>query len=176
MAQEDSFSGLIAYRKKEITDEDLFGKGSIPTKKKADAAGPVVKPKKEKEQVKIERVRCGCSGVEHTYFSNCMGCGRILCIKEGEGPCFHCETFVFSPSDMDKIPIEYLEDPEFIKALELRDRLIALDEDLANKTLKVHDLRNDWFHEIHNLYSDNNEYARQQYYKEIREKRLEAGM
>lgn len=117
-----------------------------------------------------------------------MGCGRILCIKEGEGPCFHCGAFVFSASDIDKIPKEYAEDPEFIRggwsyhreklnaAMELRDRLLALDANYATNVLKVHDLNSDWFREVNNIYNENPDHARMKYYEEERAKRIESGM
>lgn len=170
---EEKQKGIIAYRKKEITEEDFYQISTKPHKKNT----PHKTHKQQNEAAPAPskaRARCGCSGTEHRYFSNCMDCGRILCINEGEGPCFHCGNHVFSASETDKIPKKYAEDPEFMRAIELRDRLLALDLQYRNKSMKVHDLNTDWFREANSLYSENTEYAREQYYKEAKEKRLEA--
>jgi hypothetical protein len=40
-----------------------------------------------------KRYECGCFGIKHDVYPlapNCLTCGRIICINEGIGPCFHC--------------------------------------------------------------------------------------
>eukprot|EP01124_Arcella_intermedia_P012252 TRINITY_DN18599_c0_g1_i1.p1 TRINITY_DN18599_c0_g1~~TRINITY_DN18599_c0_g1_i1.p1 ORF type:complete len:963 (-),score=262.94 TRINITY_DN18599_c0_g1_i1:41-2929(-) len=53
--------------------------------------GPLilVKTGKKGESSKA-RVRCDCQGTTHVFVNNCIECGRIVCVKEGPGPCFYC--------------------------------------------------------------------------------------
>lgn len=37
---------------------------------------------------------CGCFARKHPPIGNCLGCGRIACEDEGEGPCRFCGTYV----------------------------------------------------------------------------------
>ncbi|GIX61890.1 zinc finger motif, C2HC5-type domain-containing protein [Babesia caballi] len=170
---EEPAKGFVVYRKKEVTDDDGFY--SVTSKPKKGGKGEGSKRRAPAEpEVQKNRKQCGCGGHLHKCFGNCIGCGRILCAEEGEGPCFHCGAHVFDPSDMGKVPKELADDPEFQQAITLRDRLLQLDSDYATETLKVHDLGADWFREANSLYNENADYARQQYYKEEMEKRAEA--
>jgi alkylated DNA repair dioxygenase AlkB len=45
-----------------------------------------------------ERARCGCQARLHQLVNNCVRCGRIVCTKEGAGPCFQCEAMVYAVS------------------------------------------------------------------------------
>eukprot|EP01122_Echinamoeba_exundans_P013497 TRINITY_DN5902_c0_g2_i1.p1 TRINITY_DN5902_c0_g2~~TRINITY_DN5902_c0_g2_i1.p1 ORF type:complete len:1226 (+),score=223.02 TRINITY_DN5902_c0_g2_i1:308-3679(+) len=45
-----------------------------------------------------ERARCGCQARLHLLVNNCVRCGRIVCTKEGAGPCFHCQAMVYAVS------------------------------------------------------------------------------
>ncbi|KAJ1999689.1 hypothetical protein H4R26_004959 [Coemansia thaxteri] len=51
-------------------------------------------PKKERPPV---RARCECQASEHPLLTNCLTCGRIVCGREGPGPCMFCGTDVESP-------------------------------------------------------------------------------
>ncbi|CDR96507.1 hypothetical protein, conserved [Babesia bigemina] len=167
--------GLVVYRKKELTDDGFYSVARKPSKKEVKAEGSKQKAA-DKPGVTKERKACGCAGSLHKCFSNCMGCGRILCVNEGEGSCFHCGTHVFCASELHKVPKEHAEDPEFQQAMELRKRLLTLDSGFSNEALKVHDLHTDWFREANSVYNENAAYALEQYYKEEAEKREEAGM
>ncbi|KAJ2714589.1 hypothetical protein H4R19_001651 [Coemansia spiralis] len=85
----------------------------------AVAGGAVQEPAKSQRQLKRERqqhtreqrerderqrllatrprVRCECQAAEHALFTNCLGCGRIICESEGPGPCMFCGNEVESP-------------------------------------------------------------------------------
>ncbi|ORM41117.1 uncharacterized protein BXIN_0449 [Babesia sp. Xinjiang] len=168
--------GFVYYRKKELTDDRFENLAVKSTKKKGQKQNaPKAKARGEPE-VKKDRVLCGCGGHLHKCFSNCMGCGKILCVKEGAGPCFHCNTFVFAVCDADMVPREYADDPEFQKAIELRDRLLAQDDDYAAQSLKVHDLHTDWFREANSVFNENADQARLMYYQEEARKRAEAAV
>lgn len=47
---------------------------------------PAVKPE--------PRVACDCLATIHGLFTNCLSCGKILCQKEGPGPCTFCGEMV----------------------------------------------------------------------------------
>ena len=32
----------------------------------------------------------------HALLNNCLACGKIVCVKEGEGPCLFCGNVVLS--------------------------------------------------------------------------------
>jgi alkylated DNA repair dioxygenase AlkB len=40
------------------------------------------------------RMMCHCQATTHLLFTNCTGCGKIVCEAEGEGPCFFCGSMV----------------------------------------------------------------------------------
>ncbi|KAM6594041.1 hypothetical protein CsatA_001744 [Cannabis sativa] len=37
---------------------------------------------------------CSCQAHQHRLISNCLSCGKIVCEKEGEGPCSFCGSLV----------------------------------------------------------------------------------
>jgi hypothetical protein len=37
------------------------------------------------------RIACDCQAQEHTLITNCLECGRIICMQEGRGPCLFCQ-------------------------------------------------------------------------------------
>jgi hypothetical protein len=37
-----------------------------------------------------ERHLCECQAVDHKLVGNCISCGKIICAKEGLGPCLFC--------------------------------------------------------------------------------------
>ncbi|OLY83896.1 hypothetical protein AYI68_g1951 [Smittium mucronatum] len=43
-----------------------------------------------------KREQCRCQALDHPLISNCANCGRIICEKEGFGPCFFCGNDVQS--------------------------------------------------------------------------------
>ncbi|KAI9100391.1 hypothetical protein DFS34DRAFT_483698 [Phlyctochytrium arcticum] len=43
------------------------------------------------------RVFCECMAVQHGLLTNCLGCGKIICKIEGEGPCPQCGTPISIP-------------------------------------------------------------------------------
>ncbi|KAJ1981086.1 Activating signal cointegrator 1 [Dimargaris cristalligena] len=44
----------------------------------------------EKLKLKANRPPCTCEAVAHALLRNCIQCGRIVCVKEGPGPCLTC--------------------------------------------------------------------------------------
>ncbi|VDM83220.1 unnamed protein product [Strongylus vulgaris] len=46
------------------------------------------------DQLLPGRHPCKCQARIHPLVRNCMGCGKIVCVQEGSGPCFFCGTLV----------------------------------------------------------------------------------
>jgi Putative zinc finger motif, C2HC5-type len=47
-----------------------------------------------KRRVNPKRRHCECQATQHDLFTNCIACGKIICDREGEGPCFSCGSYV----------------------------------------------------------------------------------
>ncbi|KAJ2665945.1 hypothetical protein IW148_001303 [Coemansia sp. RSA 1199] len=52
---------------------------------------------KQRQRALRKRVKCECQASEHTLITNCLECGRIVCDKEGPGPCMCCGNNVDGP-------------------------------------------------------------------------------
>jgi hypothetical protein len=53
-----------------------------------------------------KRPECGCFGTTHDVYPlspNCLTCGRIICVAEGLGPCFYCESELISEDQRDAL-------------------------------------------------------------------------
>ncbi|RPB14735.1 zf-C2HC5-domain-containing protein [Morchella conica CCBAS932] len=53
--------------------------------------------------IATERRKCSCMGLKHEVFAaapNCLSCGKVICIKEGLGPCTFCNTPLISSEDI----------------------------------------------------------------------------
>jgi hypothetical protein len=49
------------------------------------------------------RRKCSCMATRHELLAaapNCMNCGKIICVKEGLGPCTFCGTPLLSPAEL----------------------------------------------------------------------------
>lgn len=128
---------------------------------------------------------CDCGGIEHPVYTNCIGCGRLLCVKEGEGPCFHCGVHVTSS---DNLPPEIRDSEEYKYglylslsitqinnvAVKLKDALLKADSEYLSDNLKVHDLHAGWFEEAHDIYNARREEAHANWIKEEKENAIEA--
>lgn len=47
--------------------------------------------------------RCNCVAARHPLLSaapNCLSCGKVICVKEGLGPCTFCGTPILSPQEV----------------------------------------------------------------------------
>ncbi|KAL3427277.1 hypothetical protein PVAG01_00787 [Phlyctema vagabunda] len=50
-----------------------------------------------------EKRRCHCVGARHPLLAaapNCLNCGKVICVKEGLGPCTFCGTPILSGSEV----------------------------------------------------------------------------
>ena len=55
------------------------------------------KNKKVQKEVFIGRTKCDCVAQKHQLINNCLGCGKVVCAKEGEGNCLYCGHLVTRP-------------------------------------------------------------------------------
>ncbi|PVV03944.1 hypothetical protein BB560_001569 [Smittium megazygosporum] len=60
------------------------------------AVSKTKKNNKPSPKVKYQRQICGCQALSHPLFTNCLNCGRTICVIEGSGPCFGCGAKVES--------------------------------------------------------------------------------
>ncbi|XP_069758917.1 activating signal cointegrator 1 isoform X2 [Narcine bancroftii] len=44
---------------------------------------------------------CECLGQTHRLINNCLGCGRIVCLQEGSGPCMFCGLLVCTKEEQE---------------------------------------------------------------------------
>ncbi|KAJ1822926.1 hypothetical protein LPJ60_001843 [Coemansia sp. RSA 2675] len=50
-----------------------------------------------RQMARRKRAKCECQASEHPLLTNCLTCGRIICNKEGPGPCMFCGAQVENP-------------------------------------------------------------------------------
>uniref|UniRef100_A0A1I7XTX6 Zf-C2HC5 domain-containing protein n=1 Tax=Heterorhabditis bacteriophora TaxID=37862 RepID=A0A1I7XTX6_HETBA len=53
------------------------------------------------DQLRPGRHVCRCQARIHSLVRNCMGCGKIVCMQEGSGPCFFCGTLVCTKEEQE---------------------------------------------------------------------------
>lgn len=77
--------------------------------------------RQQENKAKVVRKLCDCQAQIHPLIGNCLKCGKIICTREGEGPCLFCGSLE-----------EKSENPnsdEIKKATEHRDKLIKYEQD-----------------------------------------------
>ncbi|EPE10958.1 c2hc5 finger protein [Ophiostoma piceae UAMH 11346] len=68
-----------------------------------DAKGSKSKNGSTNEADDVDSRRCNCVGTRHplqTAAPNCTSCGKVICVKEGLGPCTFCGTALLSSDDI----------------------------------------------------------------------------
>ncbi|CAI4232552.1 unnamed protein product [Auanema sp. JU1783] len=109
---------------------------------------------------------CKCQARIHGLIRNCLGCGKIVCIQEGSGPCFFCGTLVCTVEERQilergsrasaelykklmgtdisgkELSLNSIGE-DFQRAAEFRNKLLEADMDVERKT-KVNDLQSDY--------------------------------
>lgn len=101
---------------------------------------------------------CDCQATEHDLINNCLGCGRIVCVQEGSGPCMFCGDMVATNEELEMMKGEKGEQfkkelekkgggGEGLKqAIEHRDRLMQYEREGTKRT-EVIDDEEDYFEE-----------------------------
>ncbi|RDW80513.1 hypothetical protein BP5796_05211 [Coleophoma crateriformis] len=60
-----------------------------------------------------DKRKCNCVGARHPLLAaapNCLNCGKVICVKEGLGPCTYCGTPLLSNSEIQGIIRELREE------------------------------------------------------------------
>lgn len=83
------------------------------------------------------RIACDCQAQEHTLITNCLECGRIICMQEGRGPCLFCGSDVDSQHlvQQQRSEASAKEREGFFKALAQRNQLVEYDRTSAQRTM-----------------------------------------
>ncbi|UKK00393.2 hypothetical protein MACK_000465 [Theileria orientalis] len=163
---------LIAYRK------DSSNKLFKVEKKQKGVQTNNIKPIEEHIVQKVKetnRRNCGCNGKDHEVFSNCINCGRLLCILEREGPCFNCNNYVY-PVDSPDLPKSYLDHPQYQQSILIRNKLLNCDKEYLSEDFKINDLHGGWFEESRDVYNEDAEIAKEKYIQEELEKQQQQGL
>lgn len=53
-----------------------------------------------------EKRKCNCMATRHPILDmapNCLECGKVICVKEGLGPCTFCGSQLLNPEDVQKV-------------------------------------------------------------------------
>ncbi|KNE64878.1 hypothetical protein AMAG_10211 [Allomyces macrogynus ATCC 38327] len=86
------------------------------------------------------RAECGCHATHHDLLTNCLTCGRIVCVVEGQGPCYTCGALVVSADQ--QLASAGAPSDALLAAQANRDRLLDYDATSAQRT-KVIDVKAD---------------------------------
>lgn len=58
------------------------------------------------DAAELEKRKCNCMATRHPLLDiapNCLKCGKIICVKQGLGPCTHCGNPLLSSEDIAKV-------------------------------------------------------------------------
>ena len=90
---------------------------------------------------------CNCQASRHKLVNNCLGCGKIVCEQEGEGPCKFCGALVLKEGSdyagLEGISIPPANEAE-AAAQAFKDRLVEFDRSAAQRTTVIDD-QSDYF-------------------------------
>lgn len=90
---------------------------------------------------------CNCQASRHKLINNCLGCGKIVCEQEGEGPCNYCGALVLKEGSeyagLDGMTMPPANDDE-AAAQAFKDRLVEFDRSAAQRTTVIDD-QSDYF-------------------------------
>ena len=93
---------------------------------------------------------CNCMSKKHPLVGNCLNCGRIQCLQEGEKVCIFCGTDMIIGKEYQKIA---LGDKDMKKAVTHKDKLLKFQEDFYSK-LQIIDDFSDWYELSNNTWLD----------------------
>ncbi|KAG0604183.1 hypothetical protein M758_10G151100 [Ceratodon purpureus] len=90
---------------------------------------------------------CTCQASRHKLINNCLGCGKIVCEQEGEGPCNFCGALVLKEGSdyagLEGMSMPPANDAE-AAAQAFKDRLVEFDRSAAQRTTVIDD-QSDYF-------------------------------
>ncbi|KAI9136127.1 hypothetical protein BKA69DRAFT_1105893 [Paraphysoderma sedebokerense] len=117
-------------------------------KKKKKAKGMSIKEyenflKRSGGKVDEGRINCGCQASKHDLLTNCLSCGRVICMAEGPGPCLFCGTLVLSAQQQIELLLQRQRDNTGIKSrLDLPDQIDNALADVTEKLQKAEENKN----------------------------------
>ena len=112
--------GVTAYQKQGPEEP-------TPTKKKSKQNK---KQKQQRQQQNYDQPKqfvrkyCDCQALVHPLVTNCLKCGKIICAREGDGPCMFCGAAEEAAANALSRNAESIQ-----KAQAHRDKLIGYDND-----------------------------------------------
>ncbi|CAJ0581242.1 unnamed protein product, partial [Mesorhabditis spiculigera] len=145
---------------------------------KPQASNKIVVPEVETTGRRL----CNCQARLHALVRNCLGCGKIVCVQEGSGPCMVCGTLVCTEEEKEILQRNSRKSAELYKKLtgkempaggihslaaighqvelarDFRDRLLIADADTERRT-RVNDLESDYCNIDRNPYLTKEERA-----------------
>ena len=128
-------------------DDSQFNDFVFKKEKKPKAKAPPVKNQQQnqqqnkknklkKEETQFKREYCECQAMVHELLGNCVSCGRIICSKEGWGPCMTCK-FIMEIESYNNIEMSDM----LVYAIERKDELLRRDR----TPKRIIDDQNDYF-------------------------------
>ena len=92
--------------------------------------------------------KCFCYGSRHPLVGNCLNCGRVMCLQEGEENCIECGTKLIN---QDKYKKNIVYDNEAKLAFNHKEKLLEFQKQFYEK-LEIIDDFNDWYEVSNNTW------------------------
>lgn len=84
---------------------------------------------------------CFCMGTKHPIVANCVECGRIHCLQEGEHYCIECKSQLFSKNEFLK---KCINDESLKKCHDHKEKLLKFQKEFYSK-MNIIDDYTDWY-------------------------------
>lgn len=91
---------------------------------------------------------CYCMSLRHPLVSNCLQCGRVQCLQEGDKVCISCGAKLI---DKDEYMRSLLDDNQAKKAYGHKEKLLKFQSEFYSK-LQIIDDFNDWYEVSNNTW------------------------
>lgn len=116
---------------------------------------------------------CNCNKSKHPFVGNCLNCGKIMCLQEGDEKCIVCGTDIISnkKSEISKM-LNQQSDDKFNNAITHKDKLLKFQKNFYSK-LQIIDDYTDWFEVANNSWIDETQRAFAKEKEEILQKNRE---
>ena len=95
---------------------------------------------------------CFCMSTRHPLVGNCLECGRIHCLQEGDKKCISCGAPLVLKDDYKK-QLELMKDNNLKNANLHKDKLLKFQKDFYSK-LQIIDDFTDWYEVSNNTWLD----------------------
>ena len=95
---------------------------------------------------------CFCMSTRHPLVGNCLECGRIHCLQEGDKKCIACGAHLILKEDYKK-QLELMKDINLKNANLHKDKLLQFQKDFYSK-LQIIDDFTDWYEVSNNTWLD----------------------